>query len=130
MSWPRYGIGDRFISAGKDGRLILHFMDQATCPLNYANSVAIAAFSSYDGIVIASIFINLLKKEKLFIINFFNVKPLVTLVPEKKCSSSCNSADFVDPFRRNVPSTIYCATPIDADDSITHSKKISFLANK
>lgn len=70
MSWPRYGIGDRFISAGKDGRLILHFMNQATCSLNYANSVALAAFSPYDGIVVSSmllfffnfnIFLNYLK---------------------------------------------------------------------
>uniref|UniRef100_A0A915CZ35 GATOR2 complex protein WDR24 n=1 Tax=Ditylenchus dipsaci TaxID=166011 RepID=A0A915CZ35_9BILA len=67
MSWPR-GIAaqqnksvpgqpiiptDRFISCGRDGRLILHFMEHGFRPMKYANSVALAYNSPCDGLIVS-----------------------------------------------------------------------------
>uniref|UniRef100_A0A914HVD6 GATOR2 complex protein WDR24 n=1 Tax=Globodera rostochiensis TaxID=31243 RepID=A0A914HVD6_GLORO len=83
MSWSRFGSGDRFFSCGKDGKLIINFADNAQHPILYANSVALDANSPFDDIAVA--------------------------VP----SDLRKSSSIADPFRRKVPSTLFCAMPSD-----------------
>ncbi|KAL3102002.1 hypothetical protein niasHS_003411 [Heterodera schachtii] len=96
MSWPRFGSGDQFLSCGKDGKLAVNFADDAHHPILYANSVALDSNSPFDEITVA--------------------------VP----SDLRKSSSVVDPFRRKVPSNLFCAFP--SDPFLMTSRAVSYFA--
>lgn len=48
-----FSAGEKFISCGKDGRLIQHFMENAVHPIHHANTVAIDYSASTDELMIS-----------------------------------------------------------------------------
>uniref|UniRef100_A0A914D3B2 GATOR2 complex protein WDR24 n=1 Tax=Acrobeloides nanus TaxID=290746 RepID=A0A914D3B2_9BILA len=98
ISWSKGSSADKFVSCGKDGLLVLHYMENAHRPIQYANNVALDYGSTCDEVVFA--------------------------VPSRMGFPMDRRSN--DPFGRKQPSFLYTANP--KDPFIATSQNIVFLA--